>query len=123
MASVADSSRLIEGIVRLRRVERIPGAAADAAPVRRDLELRLGPTLSRSRAAHLLGVSQTALDRWVAAGEIPVVLMPNGRREIPRQVVVELLESISELRRAGKGRHPLAAALARRRCGGPSWST
>jgi hypothetical protein len=112
---VAESSRLIEGIVRLRRAERIPAAAAEVAPVRRDLESRLGPTLSRSRAAHLLGVSQTALDRWVAAGEIPVVLMPNGRREVPRPVVVKLLESIEELRRAGKGRHPLAAALAQRR--------
>jgi hypothetical protein len=115
MASIAESSRLIEGIVRLRRAERIPEAAADVAPVRRELESRLGPTLSRCRAAHILGVSQTALDRWVAAGGIPVVLMPSGRREIPRQVVVELLESISELRRAGRGRHPLAAALARRR--------
>ncbi len=115
MASVAESSRLIDGIVRLRRAERIPGAAADVAPVRRDLESQLGPTLSRSRAAHVLGVSQTALDRWVSAGEVPVVLMPSGRREIPRQVVIELLESVSELRRAGRGRHPLAAALARRR--------
>jgi hypothetical protein len=115
MASVAESGRLIDCIVRLRRAERIPAAAADVAPVRRELEVRLGPTLSRSRAAHVLGVSQTALDRWVAAGEVPVVLMPSGRREIPRQVVVELLESISELRRAGRGRHPLAAALARRR--------
>jgi hypothetical protein len=115
MASVAESSRLIDGIVRLRRAERIPGVAVDVAPVRRDLESRLGPTLSRSRAAHVLGVSQTALDRWVAAGEIPVVPMPNGRREIPSQVVVELLESISELRRAGRGRHPLAVALAHRR--------
>jgi chorismate mutase len=115
MASVAESDRLIDGIVRLRRAERIPGAAAEVAPVRRDLESRLGPTLSRSRAAHVLGVSQTALDRWVAVGEIPVVLMPNGRREVPRAVVIELLESIEELRQAGKERHPLAAALARRR--------
>lgn len=115
MASVVESSKLVDGIVRLRRAERIPGAAADVAPVRRDLESRLGPTLSRSRAAHVLGVSQTALDRWVAAGEIPVVPMPSGRREVPRQVVIELLESIEDLRRAGRGRHPLAAALGGRR--------
>lgn len=115
MASVAESSRLVDGIVRLRRVERIPGAAEDVAPVRRDLEFRLGPTLSRSRAAHILGVSQTALDRWILAGEIPAVPMPNGRREVPRQVVIELLESIEELRRAGRQRRPLAAALRERR--------
>jgi chorismate mutase len=115
MANVAESSRLVDGIVRLRRVERIPGAAEDVAPVRRDLESRLGRTLSRSRAAHILGVSQTALDRWVSVGEIPVVQMPSGRREVPRQVVIELLESIEELRRAGRQGRPLAAALRERR--------
>jgi hypothetical protein len=114
MSSVTETKRLIDGIVRLRRLERIPEAAADASPVRRDLEERVGPTLSRSRAALILGVSQTALDRWVEAGQIPIVLMPGGRREVPRQFVVELRESIDDLRRAGRG-HPLAAALAARR--------
>jgi len=115
MASVTESKRLIDGIVSLRRAERVPDAAADVSPVRRDLEARVGPTLSRSRAALILGVSQTALDRWVAAGQIPIVLMPGGRREVPRQFVVELRESIDELRRRGRGRHPLAVALAARR--------
>jgi hypothetical protein len=114
VASVVESKKLVDGIVRLRRVERIPAATADVAPVRRDLEARLGPTLSRSRSARILGVSQTALDRWVAAGQIPIVLTPAGRREVPRQFVVELREAIGELR--GKSRrHPLAAALAARR--------
>lgn len=115
MASVVESKKLVDGIVRLRRVERIPAAAADAAPVRRDLEARLGPTLSRSRAARILGVSQTALDRWVAGGQIPIVLTPNGRCEIPRQFVVELREAIAELQGEGGRPHPLAAALAARR--------
>jgi hypothetical protein len=115
VTSVIESKKLIDGILRLRRVERIPAAAEDVAPVRRDLEVRLGPTLSRSRAAQILGVSQTALDRWVAAGEVPIVLTPTGRREVPRQFVVELREAIGELRGKGGGRHPLAAALAARR--------
>ncbi len=115
MANVAASSRLVEGIVRLRRAERIPEAAADIAPVRRDLEAQLGSTLSRSRAAHLLGVSQTALDRWVAAHQIPIVLTPHGRREVPRQFVIELREAIDELVREGHRRHLLAAALKRRK--------
>ncbi len=115
MASVAESSKLVDGIVRLRRVERFSQAAADVAPVRRDLESRLGPTLSRSRAAHILGVSQTALDRWVAAGQIPIVLTPQGRREVPRQFVVELREAIDELIGEGHHRHLLAKALERRR--------
>lgn len=115
MTSVTESKKLVDGIVRLRRAERIPDAAPDVSPVLRDLEARLGPTLSRSRAAQILGVSQTALDRWVAAGQIPIVLTPGGRREVPRQLIVELSESIDELRRAGRARHPLAAALAARR--------
>jgi hypothetical protein len=115
MASVAESKKLVDGIVRLRRAEQIPAAAADVSPVRRDLEARLGPTLSRSRAAQILGVSQTALDRWVAAGQIPIVLTPAGRREVPRQFVVELREAIGELRGKSSRRHPLAAALAARR--------
>lgn len=115
MARVAESSKLVDGIVRLRRAERIPEAAPDIAPVRRDLESRLGPTLSRSRAAHILGVSQTALDRWVAARRVPIVLTPHGRREVPRQFVIELRESIDELMREGLRRHLLAAALERRR--------
>jgi len=115
MANVAESSKLVDNIVRLRRAERIPEAAAAVAPVRRDLEARLGPTLSRSRAAHILGVSQTALDHWVVARQIPIVLTPHGRREVPRQFVIELREAIDELMREGNSRHPLAAALERRK--------
>lgn len=112
MTSVIESEKLIDGIVSLRRAERVPAAAAHVAPVRRDLEARVGPTLSRSRAAHIVGVSQTALDRWVAAGQIPIVLTPGGRREVPRQFVVELREAIDELPPRGR---LLAAALAARR--------
>jgi len=104
----------VDGIVRLRRAELTPEVASDVAPVRRDLESRLGPTLSRSRAALVLGVSQTALDRWVAAGQVPTVMTPGGRREVPRQFVVEVGEAIEELKKSGR-RHLLAAALAGRR--------
>ena len=115
MPSVAESERLARNVVRLRRAERVPAAAHDVSPVRRDLEARLGPTLSRSRAARILGVSQTALDRWVAAGRIPVVLTPAGRTEVPRQFVIEVREAIDELERRGRTRHLLAAALEERR--------
>jgi hypothetical protein len=115
--SVAESKRLAENIARLRRAERVPAAAPHVAPVRRALESQLGPTLSRSRAARILGVSQTALDRWVAAGQIPIVLTPGGRGEVPRQFVIEVGETIEELRREGRRRHLLASALAARREG------
>jgi hypothetical protein len=115
VTSVVESKRLVDGIVRLRRAERIPAAAADVAPVRRELESQLGPTLSRSRAAQILGVSQTALDRWVAVGRVPIVLTPTGRREVPRQFVIELREAIGEIGVKDRRRHPLATALAARR--------
>lgn len=115
MASVSESKRLVDGIVRLRRAARVTEVASDVAPVRRDLESQLGPTLSRSRASQILGVSQTALDRWVAARRIPVVLTPHGRREVPRQFVIELREGIDELLAKGVHRHVLASALAERR--------
>jgi hypothetical protein len=115
MASVADTSRLIEDVVRLRRAERVSEAARDVRPVRRNLESHLKSTLSRSRTARILGVSQTAFDRWVDAGRIPVVMTPTGRREVPRRFVIELRELIDELIRQGQRRHLLAAALSRRR--------
>jgi hypothetical protein len=114
MANVAESKKLVDGIVRLRRAERIPEAAGDIAPVRRDLESRLGPTLSRSRAALILGVSQTALDRWVETRQVPIVLTPGGRREVPRQFVIELREAIDALLKAGQQRYLLAKALEQR---------
>jgi hypothetical protein len=115
MPSVAESERLARNVVRLRRAERVPEVSRDVSPVRRDLEARLGPTLSRSRAARIFGVSQTALDRWVAVGRIPVVLTPAGRTEVPRQFVIEIREAIDELERRGRRRHLLSAVLEERR--------
>ncbi len=120
MPSVTKSKELVENIIRLRRAERVPAVVDDVSPVRRDLESQLSPTLSRSRTARILGVSQTALDRWVAAGQIPIVLTPGGRREVPRQFVIEVGEAIGELRRRGRRGHLLAAALADRRDGAKS---
>jgi hypothetical protein len=115
VASVEETMRLLDSIVRLRRAERVPAAAEDVAPVRRDLEAQVGSTLSRSRASRALGVSQTALDRWVDDGAVPTVVDPRGRHEVPLPFVIELAEEIENARRAGPLRHPLAVALARRR--------
>ena len=115
MAKVSETMALVDGIVRLRRAERVPEVSEEIAPVRRALERQVGPTLSRSRAARILGASQTALDRWVESGQVPVVITPSGRREVPRQVVIELREAIDRLWEQGITRHPLAGALARRR--------
>lgn len=112
---MARREQLLKDVVRLRRVERIPAAAADVAPVRAGLEDAIGPTVSRALAARALGVSQTALDRWVSAGEIPTVITTTGRREVPTHFVVELLESIEERAGVQRHRHRLAAAVRERR--------
>lgn len=51
----------------------------------------------------------------MAAGQIPIVVTPSGRREVPRQFVIELAESIARLANRGLKRHRLAAALHERR--------
>jgi hypothetical protein len=62
-----------------------------------------------------LGVSQTALDRWIASGDIPTVIAASGRREVPRHLVTQLASEIEELSSDGRPRHPLAVVLRRRR--------
>src|SRR5260221_11504676 len=107
MSGVAETIRLVDSIVRLRRAERVSGAASDVAPVRRQLEFQLGPTLSRARASRILGATQTALNRWAARGQIPAGVTPRGRRDGPRQVVIDLQESSDRLTCNALTRHPL----------------
>jgi len=57
----------------------------------------------------MLGVSQTALDRWIGKGAIPVVTTPNGRREVPLLPLLDLLDAL--VQQSCGERHPLAAAL------------
>lgn len=114
MTSAADREGLVRGVVRLRRAERLCAPSEDVAAVREDLERRIGPTVRRALAARLLGVSQTALDRWVARGDIPTVLTPTAGREVALHVVVDLAEAVEEARRSGTPRHALAVVLRRR---------
>lgn len=93
--------KLLENIARLKRAEK-RAADSDIATVREDLEAQLGGTVSRNLAARLLGVSHTALNRWIAAGDIPVVISETGRREIPIPVLLELQERVDRVRRSGR---------------------
>lgn len=111
MGSIAEREQLLRHVVRLRRAERSRGRDHDVAAVRRDLELALGPTVPRAMAARALGVSQPALARWIDAGDVPVVLTPTGRHEVPAGALVDLIATVE----AEDGRHPLAAVLGRRR--------
>jgi hypothetical protein len=108
-----DREQLVRDVARLRRAQRRHPDDDDLAAVRVDLERAAGPTIGRAATARLLGVSQPALDRWVAVGEVPTVLTPSGRREVPVNAVTELLDALAK--QPDGARHPLAAILRARR--------
>jgi hypothetical protein len=115
MSAIVDKERLVSNVVRLTRAERKSSAQEDIAAVRLDLERAIGPTVTRAMAARLLGVSQTALDRWISLGDIPAVIGRTGRREVPLHALVELVDAIEDLGRSGKQAHPLAHLMRQRR--------
>lgn len=70
--------------------------------------------MPKTRAAQILGVSLTALDRWIERGAIPTVRRPSSsRQEVATQVVIDLAVEIRALRETGRKRALLATALAR----------
>ncbi|MGN6256818.1 MAG: hypothetical protein ACTHN3_03580 [Solirubrobacterales bacterium] len=96
-----ERQQTLENIVRLRTAEQRV-ADPEIAAVREDLESQLGGTVPRSSAARQLGVSHTALNKWVASGDVPVVITKQGRKEIPIPTLLELRERVAEQRRSGK---------------------
>jgi hypothetical protein len=95
---------LFKQILRLRRAEREAPQSREIVAVRADLEDELGGTLAPSLAASLLGVSHTALRKWIKSGDVPLVLSSKGRREIPVGALVDLYESVREERESGRRR-------------------
>ena len=111
MGQIAEKERLVRDVVALRAVEGdLPAAAERLAPVRANLERTIGRTVTRAMAARLLGVSQTALDRWVESGDVAAVMTRSGRQEIPLYALVGLIETVDRLRQGGDP-HALASAL------------
>jgi hypothetical protein len=106
---------MVEQILRLRRAEDLadPRLRRELRSVRAFLEELAGPTVTRAQAARLLGLSQTALDRWIGKGEVTAVVTPQGRREIPLSELVELLEEIEQL--GDRSSRPLASVIRERR--------
>lgn len=112
MGSVERKLNLLENIVRLRRAQRRLPGDQDLAAVRSELERELGATVSRRLAARFLGVSHTALGRWIEAGDVPLVYNPRGRHEVPVPALLALRERVDEERRRGtRRRHVLERAL------------
>lgn len=114
-----NQAQLVRDAVRLRRAHHRHPTDGDLVAVRADLERAAGPTVGRATTARLLGVSQTALDRWIATGDVAVVLTPRGRREVPLRTVLDLVEAVEA--HADRPR-PLAAALRTRLASQPQRS-
>jgi hypothetical protein len=114
--SVVDRRQeLFEHIVRLRRAGRETPGNEDISAVRVGLERELGETVSRRMAARVLGVSHTALGRWITSGDLPVVLSATGRVEIPVPALLDLRESVDADRVDGPRRYALTSTMSRYR--------
>jgi hypothetical protein len=113
--AVAEKELFVRDVIRLKRAEWSSPARDEIAAVRKDLERAIGPTVTRAMAARLLGVSQMALDRWIASGDVPVVVGRGGRRQVPLHALVELVEAIDERGQSDREAHPLALLMNERR--------
>jgi hypothetical protein len=114
--SVAKLEQLFADVVRLRRAERRAPDLRDIVTVRSHLERQLGGSVSRSLAARLLGVSHTALQKWIDAGDVPVVITPGGRTAVPVGALVDMYEAIEAQRDSGQRRlHVMEPAMAEAR--------
>lgn len=106
----------IAQILRLRSAERDlePRHRPLITGAREFIERTVGATVRPATAARLIGVSQTALKRWLDKGEIASVLTPDGRREVPLRELLDLLEQAERLDLTDQSR-PLATVLRERR--------
>lgn len=111
VAIVDRKQQLFENIARLRRVGRLVPDNEDLFAVRLGLEQELGETISRRLAAKLLGVSHTALERWIESGDVPLVFTAAGRQEVSVAALLDLYEAVRSSKTDGNVRRPLATAL------------
>lgn len=110
-----DPSDFVEQILKLRRMEAEAHSElrAELSELREFLEDTGGPTISRAKAARALGISQTALDRWIGRGELAVVTTPTGRREVPLSELVDLLLEVDQTKESSA--RPVASVMRNRR--------
>lgn len=112
MGVIERKTSLFNNIVRLRRAEREAPNSRDLVAVRAALEEELGETVSRRLAARLLGLSHTALARWVHAGDLPLVFSSAGREEVPVGALLDLHEAVTRERQSGRrSRHLLEPVM------------
>ena len=96
-----DQADLATSIVQLRHAivktrDRATRSALREVEVR--LRQALGPTIPKKKAATVLGISVTALDRWVDRGFLPVVERPgSSRHELESRRFLELADQVHRL--------------------------
>jgi hypothetical protein len=116
MGAVANREKLVRDLARLRRAEASAPESPDLVVVRETIEEMVGPTVSRALAARVLGVSQTALDRRIRRGDVPVVPTEGGRSVVPVRTLVDLAEAVDALGATPEGaQSALGVVLDRRR--------
>lgn len=113
-----DPIDLVASIVQLRQAivqtrDRSVRSALREVEVR--LRRALGPTIPKKKAAAALGISVTALDRWVDRGYLPVVERPgSSRHELEARPFLELAEQMHRMKVDGVvTRAPVAPAVER----------
>lgn len=97
----------------MRRAESSSPDLRELVAVRSHLERELGGSVSRSLAARLIGVSHTGLQKWIDAGDVPVVITARGTQEVPLAALVDLHQATSSARESGGRRlHVLEPGIA-----------
>jgi hypothetical protein len=117
MSKAPPAERTIGHVLALRRAG---GAVVDPEErrrlrrVERELQRAIGVGVPKRRAAAVLGVSVTALDKWIARGRLPVVRRPGSSREqIDADALLDLAQEVTRLREDGQTRALLASAFER----------
>lgn len=113
---MAATAFLLEPVVRLRLAieqTRDPQLRNDLREIEVSLRKQLGPAVPKRAAAGLLGVSVTALDRWIDRGYLPAVASPRASKRLAVETtpLLELATRARRLRRAGRSRAVLAQAI------------
>lgn len=107
MRQRARQQDLLRAAGRVIRAQRRAPDDDDLQEARYLLTRQLPDTISLRAAAELLGVSHTALARWVASGDVATVPDVDGRIRLPVLAVLDLYERTA----GGDGGHRLERAM------------
>jgi hypothetical protein len=90
-------------------------SATERPPDQTITERQRGAGRSNRLAARLLGVTHTALERWIKSGDLPTVLSPRGRGEIPVGALLDLYETVQAEQAQQPSRYILTPTMTRQR--------